>query len=675
MSSHRTLWPPRRLGRQFLPFLPALLVLLTAGLVAVLMSLVHSAETQSEQERTIKDVLWVEQDLRFLLTTTQERMAGLAQLAAAGESDRLQRQAGALLNAQGELSRIRVMDAGGTTTLSIPPISNPAALARGESQRQKAVATVRALGRATFSLPFLTPTGDMGLEVVAPVFNGQTFVGAVSATLSLDALLTRHIPWWFAENYRLEILDTDGVAIVSTSRVGADAASPAAAHTMVFDPPGGGLYLRATPYPAQGKRSRWLILTAIAVLTVSTVGSLVALARHIRRRLKAEQALREEIAFRRAMENSLTVGMRARDMTGRITYVNPAFCAMTGYSPEELIGMTPPMAYWDPAGVERAQSLHDAVLAGNGPSEGFELSFLRRDGSRFDVLVHETPLVDASGRQTGWMGSFLDISDRKQMEDLARRQDQRLQHTSRLITMGEMASSLAHEINQPLAAVASYATGCLNRLKSGRYTVPELTDALDKLDRQAKRAGKIVRHMHDFARKSSPNLSPLDMAVLVREAVSFISRDAVQRGVRLSIEPSPPLPPVIADRVQIEQVLLNLIRNAIDASPPPRSSGGQARVVISTGQDGTGIVVRVRDYGGGIPAETVPQLFTPFFTTKPDGMGMGLSICRSIIEAHHGHLWYEQAEPDGGGTVFCFTLPCQSLPAPKTSGTIPEETP
>lgn len=664
MTSHRTQALRTRLGRHILPILPALLVLLTAGLIAVLMTLVHVAEEQSERERTIKDVLWVEQDLRFLLTTNQERVTRLAQLIASGDHDRLQSHSDTLLAAQPEISRIRQMDASGVTVLTIPPMASSSTSGRGDAQRHKAFAESRALGRTTFSPPYLTPSGDLGLELVAPIFIGQTFAGAVSATLSLEGLLTRHIPWWFAENYRLEILDTEGIALASTSRVGTEQIDSSQSHTMVFDPPGGGLYLRATPYPARGERSRWLILTAIAVLTVSTVGSLVALALHIRRRLRAEQALREEMAFRKAMEDSLTVGMRARDMDGRVTYVNPAFCAMVGYSPEELIGMSPPMLYWDPEEVERAQSLHDAVLAGNGPLEGFELSFVRRNGSRFDALVYETPLIDASGRQSGWMGSFLDISERKQMEDMARKQEQRLQHTSRLITMGEMASSLAHEINQPLAAVASYATGCLNRLRSGRYTVPDLLDALEKLDRQAKRAGNIVRHMNDFARKSSPSLQPLDLGHLVTDAAGFIGRDATQRGIRLILRLASTLPRVQADRVQIEQVVLNLIRNAIDASPQPPRQTGQATVTISTQYQDGGVVVTVRDHGEGISDTVAAHLFTPFFTTKKDGMGMGLSICRSIIEAHHGHLWYDTAAE--GGTLFRFSLPALA-PGPSST--------
>ena len=168
----------------------------------------------------------------------------------------------------------------------------------------------------------------------------------------------------------------------------------------------------------------------------------------------AEAALRNEHAFRKAMEDSVQAGLRARDLEGRITYVNPAFCAMVGWSAEELTGRMPPMPYWVDEEMEATRALHDRILAGEGPRRGFEVPFRRRNGEMFPVLIHEAPLIDANGRQTGWMSSVIDISDQKRAEELARQQQERLQSTARLITMGEMASSLAHELNQPLAAAS-----------------------------------------------------------------------------------------------------------------------------------------------------------------------------------------------------------------------------
>jgi two-component system sensor histidine kinase DctS len=148
------------------------------------------------------------------------------------------------------------------------------------------------------------------------------------------------------------------------------------------------------------------------------------------------------------------------------------------------------------------------VLQGKAPHEGFEIRLMHKDGSRFDALIYEAPLIDADGRQTGWMGSIIDVTERKHAEELARQQQEKLQVTARLVTMGEMASTLAHELNQPLAAITSYNAGCLNKLESGNFTTAQLKEALGKLAVQAQRAGHIIRRVHDFVRKSEPKLAP-----------------------------------------------------------------------------------------------------------------------------------------------------------------------
>jgi two-component system sensor histidine kinase DctS len=167
------------------------------------------------------------------------------------------------------------------------------------------------------------------------------------------------------------------------------------------------------------------------------------------------------------MEDSLDTGMRARNLDGEITYVNPAFCRMVGWSTDELVGRRPPMPYWADDFLDETRLMHDRVLAGDGPSDGFELKFKRRNGEVIDVLIHETPLIDANGKHFGWMGSMVDITERKRAEEIARQQQERLQATSRLVAVGEMASSIAHELNQPLAAISSYCTAATNLLRNG----------------------------------------------------------------------------------------------------------------------------------------------------------------------------------------------------------------
>jgi two-component system sensor histidine kinase DctS len=292
-------------------------------------------------------------------------------------------------------------------------------------------------------------------------------------------------------------------------------------------------------------------------------------------------------------------------------------------------------------------------MEGNAPREGFEIRFMRKDGSRFDALVYEAPLIDADGQHTGWMASILDVTARKLAEELARQQQEKLQLTSRLVTMGEMASTLAHELNQPLAAITSYNTGCLNKLESGVFTRDELAGALTKLGVQAQRAGRIIRRVHDFVRKSEPKRAPCDLAEVIDDSIGFIESAAKNRHIRIVREIQGMRPELMADQVMLEQVLLNLMRNALEAmndQPPERR-----RLTIKLSQLENQMEIRVIDLGPGIPSEVQEKLFTPFFSTKAEGMGMGLNICRSIIEFHQGRLWVE-SNPEGG-TIFVITLP------------------
>jgi two-component system sensor histidine kinase DctS len=373
----------------------------------------------------------------------------------------------------------------------------------------------------------------------------------------------------------------------------------------------------------------------------------------MQKRLDAEQALSNEYAFRKAMEDSLFTGLRARDLEGRIIYVNPAFCRMTGFNAAELVNRLPPMPYWAPEEHEATQAAHQKSLAGQAPNEGVELRFQRKNGERFDALIYEAPLIDAEGRHTGWMGSVVDITERKRAEELTRQQQEKLQFTARLVTMGEMASTLAHEINQPLSAISSYTTGCLNRLEAGDLPRDELREALGKLASQAQRAGHVIRRIYDFVRRSEPQRAPCDVNAIVEDAIGLIEGDARKRGARIALDLAEALPQVRADRVMLEQVLLNLMRNGIDAMQATPLADRQ--LVVRTVAADDGIAVSVADRGSGIAQEAAERLFEPFFSTKPEGMGMGLNICRSIVESHKGRLWVE-ANPEDG-SIFRFTLP------------------
>ncbi len=362
------------------------------------------------------------------------------------------------------------------------------------------------------------------------------------------------------------------------------------------------------------------------------------------------QALDEAHAFRKAMEDSLLVGMRARDAEGRITYVNPAFCTMTGYAAEELLGRLPPYPYWHPDDVAQHWQHYEAMMRGEPALSGFESRLMHRGGREVITMVYTAPLVRADGTHAGWMSSVVDITEQKRAEQRQRQNDEQLQHAQRLASLGEMASTLAHELNQPLMALSNYASAAKAFAQQGRADL--LADTLDETMAQAQRSAEIVRRIRGFVRQQTAGTEACAVDALVANALALVRGDMRQRGARAQVRIAPGLAPVRGDRVLLEQVLLNLIANALqamEATPP------QDRTVdIDAQACGGRLCIRVTDRGPGIPAALAEQVFAPFFTTKPAGLGLGLNICRTIAEAHRGRLSF--ADRPGGGTVFTLEL-------------------
>jgi PAS domain S-box-containing protein len=505
-----------------------------------------------------------------------------------------------------------------------------------------------------------------------------------------------------------------------------------------------------------------------------------AVAHDITGRKAAEDALRAQSAFRQAMEESLVTGLRAIDMSGKIIYVNPAFCRMTGWSREELVGAVAPFPYWPRDSIETLQHNLALTLSGDAPATGFEMRMRRKNGEEMDARFYISPLIDGDGHQSGWMASITDITepkrvraeleasherfvavldgldaavyvadaandeilfanrafksiygfdavgrivatfglpsppdtlwydvdprrltpdhvprelydgelrnalsgrwyhirerairwvdgrvvrmaiatditDRKRVDEENRAQQERLQRTSRLITMGEMASTLAHELNQPLAAIANYSAGCVNRLQSGEYRREDILTAMQKASAQAERAGKIIRRVREFVKKSEPRRSRWPWrGGGGRHRLRRDRRPAPRRPGDSQVPAD--LPPVFADAVMIEQVVLNLVKNGIEAM---RDMPADERIVTVSARpvDDAQVEVEVADRG---PASRTKRASacSPFYTTKAEGMGMGLNICRSIVEFHEGRLWVD-ANP-AGGCIFRFTLPLET---------------
>lgn len=361
--------------------------------------------------------------------------------------------------------------------------------------------------------------------------------------------------------------------------------------------------------------------------------------------------LEEEVSFRKAMEDSLLVGVRARDLDGHVIYVNPAMCEMTGYRADELLGRLPPYPYWHPDETEKHWADNRADLSGRAGLTGYESRFRHRDGRDVFTMIYTTPLIDAAGTHKGWMSSVVDITAQKRAEEQQRLHVEQMQRAGRLASLGEMASTLAHEINQPLMAMASFASAA--RVYSEQNKAAQLVESLDSIKAQALRARSIIDRIRLAGKQQTPGFQPCNLQEVVANVLALMRFDLRQRKARVLVHYADHLPHVHADRVMLEQVVMNLVVNGLHAM---QATPVAKRVVdIRVGADATQAWIRVADNGTGIAPEIASQLFQAFFTTKPDGLGLGLKICRTILEGHGGRLEFEN-NPQGG-TVFTVYLP------------------
>ncbi len=322
-----------------------------------------------------------------------------------------------------------------------------------------------------------------------------------------------------------------------------------------------------------------------------------------------------------------------------------------GAAPALLFGNR---AYAETFGADAAghQRLHDSLRGGDSGEVLDE-----KTATWFDVRAREIRWPAREGDITGDPARLqiaTDITLRKATQDIERQQQDKVQFTARLMTLGEMASSLAHELNQPLTAITNYSEGTLARLSGGAMAPEELRAAITKTAKQAQRAGGIIRRIREFVKRSEPSRRATPAARIVEDAIAFAEIEASKKGIAIAVDIETGLPPVDVDPILIEQVLLNLLKNSIDAM----DTASLPRIDVQARRSSENMAqFTVIDRGAGIPPEHLANLFTPFFSTKAEGMGMGLNICRSIIEFHQGQLSVAPNPEPTGGTVMRFTLP------------------
>jgi PAS domain S-box-containing protein len=784
-------------------------VLFIAAIIAVFLYL-RMEELAREREAIARDVEYSQQHLRLRLLEQQEQIARLGREVSnrAFTHQEFMSRAENLANAYMEIQSVSWVDARTRFrwTYRVPTMAEASA---GNQQPSLSGPTMLAdLKRARDQMAplYTVPLAQHGrtgmLRLLAPLFDKSTFRGNLIVEYSLDGLYLYGLPADMSTRYALSLRDRQGLVLAGTitnetklKRNWLPWANPINASELPVIPVGSDLRLRGQAYrTSQGLISGgmfWLLM----VLSVVTAWLLIANWRHTRRRLQAQEALVQETSFRRAMEESMLTGMRAMDMDGRITYVNKGFCRMTGWTEEDLVGTTAPFPYWPEEDFDILNSRMQEELSGGTQSQGIQFRLKRKDGVLIDARIYVSPLLDAFGKQTGWMTSMTDITEpnrvrmqlaaaherfttvlealdasisvapidsdemlftnklyrlwfgtkaqghlrliaeagslqvpsglvdsvdelaglptealtakevesaeiylgnlgrwlevraryltwvdgrlaqmviatditaRRMAEEQSELEAARAQASSRLIAMGEMASSVAHELNQPLTAINNYCNGMVSRVKGKQIDTEALLTALEKTAHQAHRAGQIIQRIRAFVRRSEPNRSPAAVRTIVSEAVELAEIELRRRNVKLQQNLAPDLPEVLVDKILIEQVLLNLMKNAaeaIDTANRPSSQRLVQLTISNAWMEGKpAIEFVVVDSGPGITPEVMSRLFEAFYTTKSEGMGMGLSLCRSIVESHTGRLKAENIYNGSEvvGCKFSFWLPAMT---------------
>jgi PAS domain S-box-containing protein len=792
--------------------------------MGVILGTLQLQEKNQQESALFRELSLAKQRIQLRFINNLDVLVSInRELAASEDQERLRKiayeQATDLVNNNHEIIKIIWIDPKNQRLWTIPLSNNKTDwMSRTQNDElanqglANAIELSRSTNRASFSqfinlnLPSNEPLAKERKTVfwqVVPNIVGGDNIGYLAALYTAQGVLDV-VPSELKARYRFTLL-TDNERVLSIS---SDRDTPRRAFSNqtsldigVLSP---NLILRIDTYPPPTNLTFRMLIGVVIGLCAFVIWSLWSVLKQMQVRQEAEASLRTETSFRNAMEDSTPVGIRAHDMEQRITYVNRAFCDMTGWSVKELIGLTPPFPFWPESRREELVEKMNLALRSEVISKtGIEGAILRRDGSQILTRTFIAPLINEKGKQTGWITSLVDISEptkireeltasqerfvtvlegldaavsvvdlendkllfanrfyrenfgddaqghfklasnrnnletlrevaedlqdsppgiptsflyqeseseevqlddgsnkwfevrrrfipwvdgrlaqlliasditiRKEADDLARQQEARMQFTSRLTTMGEMASSLAHELNQPLSAISNYCNGVAKRLEGNLDPAvsKDILPALEKASEQAHRAGTIIQRIRGFVKRSEPQRKSSSITEIIDDAVGLVEIEANRHRLSITSTLADDLPEVNVDPVLILQILVNLLKNALDSvreAYPLSSRWSAPPVNISADLDTSTFPammrIQVTDSGGGIAESVIERMFEPFFSTKVDGMGMGLNICRSIIESHHGRLWasnvMDSERTKLAGCTFTMLLPLES---------------
>ncbi len=667
--------PSRHPGRNrvALLWLLGLLALLVGSVVALLLYL-NNFEAEEATRRRASDSQWLEQSVQFHFRRLEDDLLVLARQAVQQDSQPqtdsgvqtaqattlpgTTLRGGLLWREPGALLSSGWIPAGQAGNLQVGP--ERWQLDR-EAHQDNAMAldlmqtTTQGLRRSAYAGVMRRADGtDTDVVWLAmPFFDRGQFAGNYLAAVSVERALDALLPAWFTQDHQVRLL----TAAHSQS---ATFVPDGNTYRVALNLPGSDLFLKVDQTQVQPTTVPRIFFLVALLFLLGMLVALFALRRDFVKRQQVQALLQAQVALRTAMENSVTIGLRAWDLQGRILYVNEAFARMVGFRPAELMGLSMPLPYWPSDQQASLVQVHAGIIAHGTPDDGIEVQYAHRDGHLIDVLIHEAPLNTTAGEQIGWMSSVMDISERKRAQRMAAQQQEKLEASGRLVAVGEVASTLAHELNQPLGALSSFANGLLNRLRRQSISLPELLPVVERMARLAERAGGIIRRVNDFARQRELSRQRLDLVALLSRVLE--GYDNVAGPLPRWVPPQQSLW-IDADELLLEHLVNNLVGNAQDWAALGTQSP-QIWVELRQNMAQGAAVLSVSDTGPGVSDDAMGTIFNAFVSRKEGGMGMGLAICRSIVEAHHGRIEVSR-DPVLSGARFTVVLPLATPPTPE----------